>query len=93
METLQLFKRGAAVIGACLGLVSVASAQTDTGFPAPTGSVASSGAKVEKLFEGDCFAEGPSVGPDNMVSLNRPSVAADRMSAEVAAGAWDGVYR
>lgn len=33
------------------------------------------------------------VGPDNMFSLNRPSVAADGMSAEVAAGAWDGVYR
>lgn len=44
-------------------------AQTDSGFPAPTGdaSVIPAGAKVEKLFDADCFAEGPSVGPDNMV--------------------------
>jgi len=67
METLRLFKRSAAVIGTCLGLVGLASAQTDAGFPAPTGSVTPAGAKVEKLFDGDCFAEGPSVGPDNMV--------------------------
>ena len=41
--------------------------QTD--FPAPTGdsSIVPAGAKLEKLFDADCFAEGPSVGPDNMV--------------------------
>ncbi len=43
--------------------------QTDAGFPAPTGdpSIVPAGAKVERLFDSDCFAEGPSVGPDNMV--------------------------
>ncbi len=56
METSRLFKRSAAVIGTCLGLVGLASAQTDAGFPAPTGSVTPAGAKVEKLFDGDCFA-------------------------------------
>src|SRR3972149_6618150 len=70
MKTSRLFKRSAAVIGTCLGLVGFASAQTDAGFPAPTGSVTPAGAKVEKLFDGDCFAEGPSVGPDNMVYLS-----------------------
>ncbi|MFN0316240.1 MAG: SMP-30/gluconolactonase/LRE family protein [Burkholderiales bacterium] len=42
-------------------------AQSD--FPAPTGdpSVVPAGAKLEKLFDGDCFAEGPAVGPDNAV--------------------------
>jgi len=38
METLRLFKRSAAVIGTCMGLVGLASAQTDAGFPAPTQS-------------------------------------------------------
>ena len=47
METSRLFKRSAAVIGTCLGLIGVASAQTDAGFPAPTGSVVAAGAKVE----------------------------------------------
>jgi len=44
-------------------------AQSDAGFPAPTGdaSIIPAGAKVEKLFDADCFAEGPSVGLDNMV--------------------------
>lgn len=42
-------------------------AQSD--FPAPTGDpgIIPAGAKMEKLFDGDCFAEGPAVGPDNMV--------------------------
>jgi gluconolactonase len=53
---------------AAFGL-GTAQAQTDAGFPAPTGdsSVIPSGAKVEKLFEADCFSEGPTVGPDNAV--------------------------
>jgi gluconolactonase len=44
-------------------------AQTDAGFPDPAGdaSIVVPGAKVEKLFEADCFSEGVSVGPDNMV--------------------------
>jgi len=52
-----------------LGLGGVASAQTDAGFPEPVGdsNIIVSGAKVEKLFEADCFSEGVSVAPDNMV--------------------------
>jgi gluconolactonase len=51
------------------GFGGFASAQTDAGFPAPQGdsSIIAAGAKVEKLFEADCFSEGVSVGPDNMV--------------------------
>jgi gluconolactonase len=70
MKALAMAKRGAAVLGACLGLAaSGALAQTDAGFPAPTGdrSIVPAGAKVEKLFEADCFSEGVSIGPDNMV--------------------------
>jgi gluconolactonase len=69
MELLQVVTRSAAVLGTCLGLAGMAAAQSDAGFPAPTGdrSIIPAGAKVEKLFEGDCFAEGVSVAPDNMV--------------------------
>ncbi len=61
--------RCAAALCAALGLGSIASAQTDAGFPAPQGdsAIISAGAKVEKLFEADCFSEGVSVAPDNMV--------------------------
>lgn len=67
MKAVRQIKRSAAVIGTCLAMVGAAAAQTDAGFPAPTGSIFPSGAKVEKLFEADCFSEGVSVGPDNMV--------------------------
>ena len=67
MKAAGLMKQGVAVFAACFGLAGFAAAQSDAGFPAPTGSVFPSGAKVEKLFDGDCFAEGPSVGLDNMV--------------------------
>jgi gluconolactonase len=67
MKAVRQIKRSAAVIGTCLAMVGAAAAQTDAGFPAPTGNVFPSGAKVEKLFEADCFSEGVSVGPDNMV--------------------------
>ncbi|MFO1319141.1 MAG: SMP-30/gluconolactonase/LRE family protein [Burkholderiales bacterium] len=55
-----------AAVALCSG---AAMAQTDAGFPAPAGdaSVVAAGAKVEKLFEADCFSEGVSVGPDNSV--------------------------
>ena len=33
------------------------------------------------------------VTPETMFTLNRPTVSADGASAQVAAGAWDGVYR
>lgn len=66
MSTVDALKT-AVVAGACLGLAGAAFAQSDAGFPAPTGNVAASGAKVEKLFDGDCFAEGPAVAPDNAV--------------------------
>jgi gluconolactonase len=58
----------AAVLAVSLA-TTAARAQTDAGFPAPTGdrSIVPAGAKVEKLFEADCFSEGPSVGPDNSV--------------------------
>ena len=67
MNAAGLMKRSVAVFAACFGIAGFAVAQSDAGFPAPTGSVFPSGAKVEKLFDGDCFAEGPSVGLDNMV--------------------------
>jgi len=65
----MLSLRVAVTTWAALGFGVTALAQTDAGFPAPTGdpSVIVAGAKVEKLFDGDCFAEGVSVGPDNMV--------------------------
>jgi sugar lactone lactonase YvrE len=52
-----------------LGFGGLARAQTDAGFPDPLGDadIIVAGAKVEKLFEADCFSEGVSVGPDNMV--------------------------
>lgn len=52
-----------------LGVAGGAGAQTDAGFPAPTGasSVIVPGARVEKLFEADCFSEGVAVAPDNTV--------------------------
>ena len=61
--------RCAAALCAALGLASTASAQTDAGFPAPQGDpgIIAANAKVEKLFEADCFSEGVSVAPDNMV--------------------------
>jgi len=60
------FSRSVAVAGLTLG-TSLAVLAED--LPAPTGdpSVIPAGAKLEKLFDGDCFAEGPTVGPDNMV--------------------------
>ena len=59
----------AATLVAAFGAASAANAQSDAGFPAPTGdaSIVVAGAKVEKLFEADCFSEGVSVAPDNMV--------------------------
>jgi gluconolactonase len=60
-----------ATLAGCIlaGFGGAALAQTDAGFPAPTGdsSIIAAGAKVEKLFDGDCFSEGVSVGPDNAV--------------------------
>jgi gluconolactonase len=69
MKALGPAIRSAALLGACLGLIGQAIAQTDAGFPPPTGdrSIVPAGAKVEKLFEADCFSEGVSVAPDNMV--------------------------
>jgi gluconolactonase len=66
MKSLAKFKL-ALLAGALAALP--AAAQTDAGFPAPEGdsSIIVAGAKVEKLFEADCFSEGVSVGPDNMV--------------------------
>ena len=61
--------RNLALALSALLATSAAWAQTDAGFPAPTGdsSIIAAGTKVERLFDADCFAEGPSVGPDNMV--------------------------
>jgi gluconolactonase len=69
MTTRRNLAHGALALAGTLVLSAGALAQTDAGFPAPTGdsSIIPSGAKVEKLFEGDCFAEGPAVGPDNAV--------------------------
>lgn len=57
------------VLAALAGTSPSLLAQTDAGFPAPTGDagIIVAGSKVERLFDADCFAEGPSVGPDNAV--------------------------
>ena len=68
---MSIARKLAGIAGAVVAAVGLgaAQAQTDAGFPAPTGDqgIVPAGAKVEKLFEADCFSEGPSVGPDNSV--------------------------
>ena len=55
MKTLDMFKRGAAVLGTLLAMSAVYAADPST-FPAPTGdtSFVPAGAKLELVFDGGC---------------------------------------
>jgi gluconolactonase len=90
MTSMSRFTRGAIAACILLGFGAAASAQTDAGFPAPVGDsdIIVAGAKVEKLFEGDCFSEGVSVGPDNMVYFS--DITFSRFCKDAAGRPWGG---
>lgn len=70
MQTLNLFKRGAAVFGTLLAMSAAAYAADPATFPAPTGDPAyvPAGARLELIFDGGCaLTEGVAAGHDGMI--------------------------
>ena len=90
MTSLSRFKRSALAACVLLGAAGVARAQSDAGFPEPVGDsdILVAGAKVEKLFEADCFSEGVSVGPDNMVYFS--DITFTKFCKDASGKAWGG---
>jgi gluconolactonase len=90
MTSLSRYTRGALAACILLGFGAAARAQTDAGFPDPVGdsSIIVPGAKVEKLFEADCFSEGVSVGPDNMVYFS--DITFTKFCKDAAGRPWGG---
>lgn len=90
MTSMSRFTRGAIAAAILLGFGGAARAQTDAGFPDPVGDadIIVAGAKVEKLFEADCFSEGVSVGPDNMVYFS--DITFTRFCKDASGRPWGG---